>query len=121
MNASESVRRWAVLPLVRLRTYALRPLLSGITYLNSPSTLRAPPADWPARTDARAVLEVLLAMENPCREEGTYREVRTYVRPSQFSRRFATPTDRMWRTSPVSGHHVTQQGRNYASFHFRRR
>src|SRR5687767_10674056 len=33
-------------------------------YLNSPSTLRAPPwPAWPARTDARAVLEVLLATE----------------------------------------------------------
>src|SRR5690348_2739037 len=32
-----------------------------MTYLYSPSTLRAPPVLWPARTDARAVLEVLLA------------------------------------------------------------
>jgi hypothetical protein len=30
--------------------------------LNSPSTLRAPPEAWPARTDARAVFEVLLAI-----------------------------------------------------------
>src|SRR3569833_3244772 len=30
-------------------------------YMYSPSTLRAPPVLWPARTDARAVLEVLLA------------------------------------------------------------
>src|SRR5512138_1425242 len=30
-------------------------------YLYSPSTLRAPPVLWPARTDARAVFEVLLA------------------------------------------------------------
>src|SRR5689334_6144208 len=62
MNASESVLRWFVRPLVRLRTYANRPLASGMKYLNSPSTLSAPPAPaWPARTEARAVLEVLLA------------------------------------------------------------
>src|SRR5919107_2198162 len=60
-KASESVLRWLVLPLVRFRTYANRPLASGMRYLYSPSTLRAPPVLWPARTDARAVLEVLLA------------------------------------------------------------
>src|SRR5688572_17034300 len=38
-------------------------------YLNSPSTLRAPDAPaWPARTEARAVFEVLLATAGtPCR------------------------------------------------------
>src|SRR5437773_1108833 len=48
--------------------YAYRPLLSGIRYLNSPSTLNAPPAPaWPARTDARAVLDALelLATRGP--------------------------------------------------------
>src|SRR3954470_22597526 len=60
-KASESVLRCAVLPLVRFRTYAKRPLASGIRYLYSPSTLSAPPVPWPARTDARAVFEVLPA------------------------------------------------------------
>src|SRR5690606_31301199 len=68
-NASESVATCAVRPLVRLRTYACLPWFRGIRYLNSPSTLRAPPwLDWPARTDARAVLDVLLATRDSCNE-----------------------------------------------------
>src|ERR1041384_5690868 len=62
-NAPEAGLWWTGRPLGRFRTDACLPLFSGIRYLNSPSTLSAPPAApaWPARTDARAVFEVLLA------------------------------------------------------------
>src|SRR4029453_16257541 len=81
-NASESVLRWVVRPLVRLRTYANRPLASGMKDMKLPRTLSAPPAPaWPARTEARAVLEVLLATavllgkRIGCRRRKTPREV----------------------------------------------